>query len=344
MSSHCHFFTEDAQSHLTTITETMRRPFMFHAKFGSPSNWALDIFTLPHNAVRAECVDLYNILESIQARSNRVEFSELEEFYTWWTAFEIFVIEYFDFEADVLFSWIFSKLGEESEDIPRSGLTTTKLNSDLLLEGSLLARKEPLLESLRQINGTFELRRHVDACDVFHTILEDVNEFVPKLMEYFHLEERHLPPLVSHVHSPTAKDAITKKYVTYIKHGESPHMNIAILTRWMHKTTREKWVRSNVRGISRLFYARWEKRCNKEHGYIPFRFHRRLLRSVRNVAASRLRRRTEFGEEIEDMSFGSLASHTGSFKSLSLAVGSKGSSTPKSRRSKESARSKGKLR
>lgn len=344
MSSHSHFFTDDPQSHLTTITETIRRPFMFQAKFGSPRNWALDIFTLPHNAVRAECVDLYNILESIQARSHRVEFLELEEFCTWWTAFEMFVIEYFDFEADVLFSWIFPKGRDRAPDIPVSELIPNKMNGDLVLESSLLARKEPLLESLRQINGTFELRRHVDSSDVFQTILEEVNDFVPKLMEYFHVEERHLPPVVSHFHSSTVGDTLAKKYVAYIKHGEAPHMNIAILTRWMDKTTREKWVRANVRGFSRFFYSRWEKRCNKEHAHIPFKFHRRLLRSVRNVAASRLRRRTEFGEEIEDISFGSLASQTGSFRSLSLAMASKASSTPKSRRSRDKSRPKGKLR
>lgn len=329
---------------LTTIEETIRRPFLFQANFGAPPNWALDIFTLPHNAIRAECVELYNILESIQARTDNVNLSELEEFSLWWSVFDVFLIEYFDFEADVLFSWVFPNTRDTLPDESVSQVVNHKGSGELFMKSSLLSLKEQLLESLMAINNTFELRRHVDSQDVFQTVLKDVNRFVPKLIDYFRLQERHLPSLVSHFYSPSAKETITRKYVTYIRKGEAPQMNIALLTRWMNKPVREKWVRENLRGISRMMYPRWDRKCNKEHAHIPFKFQRRLLRSVRNVAASRLRRRTEYGEEIEDISFGSLASPTGSFRSLSLAINPKSSTTPKSGRSREASRSRGRLR
>lgn len=301
---------------------------MFQSKFGAPSTWALDVFTLPHNAIRAECVDLYNILESIHARSHLVTVTEIEEFTVWWTAFEIFVIEYFDFEADVLFPWAFPSNANEDDRNMSPEHLARKLHSELFLKNSLLSRKESLLDSIRQLNGTFELRRHVDIADVFQTILDEVNQFVPSLLEYFHMQERYLPAIVSQLYSEFSRDLVTRKYISYIKKGESPHMNLVLLTEWMDDNAREKWVRNNLKGYSRLMHKRWEKRCYKTHGDIAYKFHRRLLRTVRNVAASRLRRRTEFGEEIEDISFGSLPSHIGSIRSLSLAGGSRSPQRP----------------
>lgn len=334
-----------------SIPETIRRPILYFAKYGSPNTWATDVFTLPHNAIRAECIDLYNILESIHARGRQVCIVELEEFYMWWATFELFIIEYFDFEADILFPWVFSfppspnvRITDDGELVSR--VPKPKPSVDVLMRNSLLARKEVLLDGIRQLNGTFELRRHVDTTDVFETILEEVNHFVPKMLEYFHAQERHLPQLAAQLYSPSSKDVIARKYVQYIRRGESPQINLVLLTRWMDTEHRDKWVRAHVRGYGRLMYRRWERKCEKSHSLIAVRFHKRLQRSVRSVAASRLRRRTEFGEEIDDISFGSFPSHGGSIRSLSLAVGNRGfnKSRETNSRSSDTHRSKSKLR
>lgn len=309
----------------TSTIESVRRPIMYFAKFGSPSTWALDVFSLPHNAIRSECVDLYNILESIHARSHRVCVVELEEFFTWWSAFEAFIIEYFDFEADVLYPWVFPLsspsplMGDGMAGLPDAA--AHKANVDAVLRNSLLSKKDGLLDSIRQLNGTFELRRHVDTTDVFQTIVEEVNAFVPKLLEYLHTQERHLPPIAAQMYSPSSREVLAKKYVQYIKRGESPQMNLILLSKWMDSDTKDKWVKNNVKGYWRLLYRRLEKRCFKMHGMIAAKFKKRLQRSVRSCAASRLRRRTEFGEEIDELSFGSAPSYGGSVRSLSLAVG-----------------------
>lgn len=320
------------QSSAVSATDAIRRPILYLAKYGASNSWAADVFALPHNAIRAECIDLYNILESIHARGRQVCVVELEEFFVWWSSFEVFVIEYFDFEADILFPWVFSlapvsgnRIENETGLLFRSK-AKSKMNVDSLMRNSLLARKDVLLDSIRQLNGTFELRRHVDTADIFETILEEVNNLVPKLLEYFHAQERHLPQLANQTYSSSAKDVIAKKYVQYIRRGEAPQMNLVLLTRWMDSEHRDKWVRSHVRGYGRLMYRRWERKCEKSHAMIAARFHRRLQRSVKSVAASRLRRRTEFGEEIDDISFGSFPSHGGgSIRSLSLAVGNRAS-------------------
>ena len=318
-------YLNDNPNNRPSVTETIRRPILYYAKFGS--NWSLDVFSLPHNAVRAECVDLYNILESIHARGHRVSALELEEFNQWWRVFEIFIIEYFDFEADILFPTVFSHsvtAGVEDK------VLREKVNQDLLLRSSLLQRKDVLLDYVRQLNGTFELRRHVDISDVFQTVLDQVNLLVPNLLEYFHTEERHMSPILLRLRPQLSREGITKKYLHYIRRGENPQMNLVLLSKWMQPESREKWIRVNVRGYSRLMHKRWERRCDRAHGNIALKFKRRLLRSVKSVAASRLRRRTEFGEEIDDLSMGSFPSQGGSMRSLSLAT--RAASTPRNRR------------
>lgn len=331
---------------LTTIADTLRRPAIQYSKFGTLHNWALDIFTLPHNAVRAECVDLYNILESIHARSPQIVPMEMEEFNAWWVIFESFVIEYFDFEADELFRWVFPRgNGSEREigsiDIVGHHKGSTETN----IKNCLLAKKEEILQIIRQLNGTFELRHHVDVSDSFQNILKMVNSVVPKLFDYFKAQERHLPAIVSHLHPPSCKEILTKKYLQYIKNGENPQINLVLLSRWMDDDTRDRWIRSNVRVFNRIMYKRWERKCHRTHGHIAFKFQRRLIRSVKSVAASRLRRRTEFGEQIDDFSFGSLPSQGGSIRSLTLSVGQKVVQGTKMRRtSKDMSRAKTKAR
>lgn len=337
------FLTDDSKGAPTPLTETIRRPIMYQGKYGFPANWSLDPFTLPHNAIRAECVDLYNILESIHARSHSVNSFELEEFHIWWTTFDAFIIEYFDFEADVLFPWVFP--AKSSSDNAPPNLPPQKITNEIHLRNSLMSKKELLLDAIRQLNGTFELRHNVDTADVFHTILDEVSDFVPKLLEYFHVQERHLPPIVERYYTAAAKDPIVKEYVQYIKKGDSPQTNLVLLSRWMDSDVKDKWLRSYVRGLTRLLHKRWERRCNKSHGHIAYKFHKRLLRSVRSVAASRLRRRTEFGEDVDDISFSSLASQTGSIRSLNLVGQSRSQQFPKSsRRSKESNKFRSKFR
>lgn len=294
---------------------SVKRPAIYYAKYGTGSSWAMDVFSLTHNAVRAECVDLYNILESIHARAHEVCLVELEEFYVWWGTFERFVMECFDYEADVLLPWVFCA--------PALGRSSGGGDAMFRLRQQLVLRKEDLLDCIRQLNGTFELRRHVDATDVFETILSEVNGFVPKLLEYYGVQEARLPQVVCEMYAMSARDTLMKRYVQYVKRGECAGVHVVLVCKWMDDGMRERWVRSYLRGYFRMMFWRLERRCYRSHGFIASRFHGRLQRNVRSVAASRLRRRTEFGEEADDISFSSFPSRGGSIRSLNIGGGAR---------------------
>lgn len=263
----------DASSRLTKL-----HPRGMYGEFGSPSQWALDIFTLPHNAIRAEFMDLSSVLESVEVRLSCIRSYEIEELYFWWTVFEMFLVEYFDFEADILFPWVFQELRPPDRTSTETGDCIEGVRDEMGLKESLLESKESLLHSLRQLNGTFELRRHLDVTELFPMILKEMNVFIPMLTDYFNKEEELLPPIVFRSRNRSSRDRLTRTYVQYIKRGESPRMHLTLLTRWMDVEKRKKWVRANIGGLSRILHWRRDRVCYRRHMYIPDRFQRRLQR------------------------------------------------------------------
>ncbi|KAI0567255.1 hypothetical protein FGB62_3g227 [Gracilaria domingensis] len=281
-----------ADAHVNALNRSQR---LSAVKYGVNSSWVSDAYVLAHNAIKRQLLSLYEIVESIASRAHLLNEAELDQFAVWWQTFEAFVTEYFDFEADVLMNWA---------------------NADARVMAEL---KDSCLGQIRQLCGTFELRRYVDATDLFFTIVREVDAMVPKLLHYFSALHAHLSPLIRATHVPKDVVALTKLYVAYIKKGENPHVHLVLLTRWMDAATKEKWVRTYIRGLSRLLFRRWERHCVRSYVSIVTAFRKRAMREARKTAASRIRRRTEFGEDVDEISFGSIPSQAGSIRSLNLA-------------------------
>lgn len=70
---------------------------------------------------------------------------------------------------------------------------------------------------------------------------------MPKLLEYLHIEERHLQTIAQELYEASARDILGEKYVAYIKRGESPQMNLVLLSWWMDSDMRDKWIRVNIK-------------------------------------------------------------------------------------------------
>mmetsp|Transcript_19267 Transcript_19267/g.77145 ORF Transcript_19267/g.77145 Transcript_19267/m.77145 type:complete len:110 (-) Transcript_19267:106-435(-) len=64
-------------------------------------NWALDIFCITHNAVRAEFQDLFAIVTSMAHRKESVSVKDIEEVFNWWPTFAQFLVEVLEMENTV---------------------------------------------------------------------------------------------------------------------------------------------------------------------------------------------------------------------------------------------------
>ncbi|KAJ8901737.1 hypothetical protein NDN08_003943 [Rhodosorus marinus] len=87
-------------------------------------NWALDIFCITHNAVRAEFQDLFAIVTSMAHRKESVSVKDIEEVFNWWPVFAQFLVEVLEMENTILFPrW--------EETIPLAGPVSSLKREDL---------------------------------------------------------------------------------------------------------------------------------------------------------------------------------------------------------------------
>lgn len=89
----------------------VRRPAIHPAEYGHPWSWAGDTLAAWHNGLRAELVDLFNIVESMTVRRSELGDRELDEAYAWWVLFRRFLGDYWAVEHLLLFPWIFEPEG-----------------------------------------------------------------------------------------------------------------------------------------------------------------------------------------------------------------------------------------
>ncbi|KAK1861232.1 hypothetical protein I4F81_003816 [Pyropia yezoensis] len=81
----------------------VRRPAIHPAEYGHPWSWAGDTLAAWHNGLRAELVDLFNIVESMTVRRSELGDRELDEAYAWWVLFRRFLGDYWAVEHLLLF-------------------------------------------------------------------------------------------------------------------------------------------------------------------------------------------------------------------------------------------------
>eukprot|EP00183_Erythrolobus_madagascarensis_P003031 CAMPEP_0185851632 /NCGR_PEP_ID=MMETSP1354-20130828/10711_1 /TAXON_ID=708628 /ORGANISM="Erythrolobus madagascarensis, Strain CCMP3276" /LENGTH=774 /DNA_ID=CAMNT_0028552661 /DNA_START=333 /DNA_END=2657 /DNA_ORIENTATION=+ len=113
------------------------------ASFGE--SWAVDVFSLPHNAIRRDLIDLYDMLESMYMRKRVLDVPlEIAMVFEWLRTFRSFLLRYFECEEQVLFPWI------ESRCIVMADMSrAVRLGTKSLLTGMLnaLFRLESILSN-----------------------------------------------------------------------------------------------------------------------------------------------------------------------------------------------------
>lgn len=85
------------------------------AEYGK--RWDMDLFILPHNALRAEVVDMISILEGMARAGLNLTLEQIQMFSSWWTVFEAFLAAYFALEDAVLLPWAYQATTPREQDI-----------------------------------------------------------------------------------------------------------------------------------------------------------------------------------------------------------------------------------
>ncbi|KAA8496479.1 hypothetical protein FVE85_0208 [Porphyridium purpureum] len=226
----------------------LKEPVLIPAPYGE--KWSMDVFALPHNALKRELLDLYKILGSLQRRMIDLRHSDIDDFYNWWEVFEAFILDYFDMEEKIVFPWIQSR-------IPL-GKTKFSQTQRSILKGRL----SKLMHDVDECEYKFS---YLPAGEVLPRLLQCMDKFSPRLLEYLGEQERRLPRALDKKFAAADKAVLDQKLMDYMMQAKYTNELVTIMTRWLNDAQLKEWKRTNLKGTARLSYTMWKNSLYKNH-------------------------------------------------------------------------------
>lgn len=258
----------------------IRVPVIAMAEYSGPvskTKWYIDCFTLPHNAVRRECIDLYEIMAGMARYQGNGDITrdDIDDFEDWWKTASLFFKCYFDMERTVLFPWI-------------DGIKAREWDLQVALR-KMRTMKDKLREQLCKIDDVWNEKTFKDAGEMYGLLYRAVDEFVPRLMNYFADQEVLLPAMVREFYKLEDRLQVDKEMVQVFMGGEltrrnkeEAHHNLILLIRWIANPRQLRaWIGKNLNSNARAMYATWYSMYQEEH----FQLVKRVRNRTRNGLA-----------------------------------------------------------
>lgn len=242
----------------------IRVPVLVLAEYSGPvskNKWFIDAFTLPHNAVRRECIDMYDIIMALARCSPDADVTrdDMRDFHSWWTTTEQFLKCYFDMEHEVLFPWV-----------DAAGSRDWELQMAL---GKMRTMKDGLRAQLDDVRKAWQGLQSQPVGDLFCTIYKAIDIFCPRIMNYFSDQELLLPQIVKGFYRIEDRLAMDKDMLAVYmgdtltrKNKDLAHHSVVLLVRWMSNPRQLRaWIAKNLNSTGRSSYGRWHALYENEH-------------------------------------------------------------------------------
>jgi hypothetical protein len=125
------------------------------------TSWSVDVFVRVHNGVRRECIDLYNMIDSMQRGIQELRSNDLILFFRWWDNFTSYVDTALTLDKKVLLPWAESasdyplpkEVGAEACNIARESMCNMTKSFDVVF--NQLARFTQYSSSSKQLSATY---------------------------------------------------------------------------------------------------------------------------------------------------------------------------------------------
>mmetsp|Transcript_1011 Transcript_1011/g.1911 ORF Transcript_1011/g.1911 Transcript_1011/m.1911 type:complete len:556 (-) Transcript_1011:430-2097(-) len=189
-----------------------------------------EFFVIPHNAIRRELFDFYDMLVKIHDLQYRLPRASLIDFQNWWRTFYLFLKDYLDFEKQVLYPLLDDMISEDN-------------SGNLDLETARLREKKSVFLDLLPDLNFYITMDSVGSAKLFSSVIPLIEKFSPLLVEYFLDEERSLPPLMTLYMTPEDVRLAKLDLVDFMLSGRDPENSLIILSRWIESEKQLKdWV------------------------------------------------------------------------------------------------------
>lgn len=245
----------------------IRVPVLAMAEYSGPvskTKWYIDAFTLPHNAVRRVCIDVYDILMALARCGGDADITrdDMKEFHTWWVVADGFLKCYFEMERKVLFPWV-------------DGAGSKDWEFQMALR-KMRGMKDTLHEQLEDINATWQDMETTSPGEQFAKVYRAVDIFCPRMMNYFADQELLLPAIVKSYYRLEDRLMMDKDMLLAFlgeplnrKNKDAAHHNVVLLVRWIANPRQLRaWVAKNLNSTGRASYNKWHSLYEAELGHI----------------------------------------------------------------------------
>lgn len=241
----------------------IRVPVLTLAEYSGPvskSRWFVDAFTLPHNAVRRECMDLYDLIIGIArlCAPDDVMSDDISSFYDWWEVCSRFIRCYFEVERKVMIPWV-DKVSSKADGQVKMAMRKMR------------GMKETLKVQLSQVDEAWVNRDEQSAAETYGRVYNAVDAFVPRLMNYLADQEILLPAIVRDHYTIEDRMKMDKELIAeFIKsdsnNSSGSNHNIILLSRWMTNPRQLRaFINKYLPTSSRNTYPKWIELFESEH-------------------------------------------------------------------------------
>eukprot|EP00186_Timspurckia_oligopyrenoides_P004456 CAMPEP_0182443112 /NCGR_PEP_ID=MMETSP1172-20130603/1926_1 /TAXON_ID=708627 /ORGANISM="Timspurckia oligopyrenoides, Strain CCMP3278" /LENGTH=953 /DNA_ID=CAMNT_0024638279 /DNA_START=95 /DNA_END=2956 /DNA_ORIENTATION=+ len=226
-------------------------------------------FSLLHNALRSEIIELLVILSLFEENLAHVIPWHASAFFTWFTEFKSFVEHAIAVQDEVLYPW----------------LETGYINESTLQPDLRRKRVNDFMEKFNQVEKQQGLFFGGGAKNVFQRIHENVNDVCQCLLEWMQFTERELQLLPCFILSPLPR--IDSRVFAFFMQSKQAALMLPMYLHWMESSALGKaWMMRNITGTSRVIYKIWRKGAERSHFRMAFVFCETLIRTKMSKVAA----------------------------------------------------------
>lgn len=246
------------------MVSSMGQPSILLTPYGT--DWALDIFALPQNAIRHEVDNLYTILMAIAQKKQMLTMKDLDRLTLWLTMFRSFVEKYLDLQEMLIYPWIERESKPIVGDLSRQKRGEARNNIFKLLQIVYDTPKMAPGKYPRPLLWYFypELRKNVD-------------KLVSALLTHLATIENTLPQLLKRIYQPKDSQNMRKDIVDGFHSNPYKREHVVLLGKWLqlpqYRRHYRHWKSENIRGTRAVSFQEWETLYDRGHGSIVRRFH-----------------------------------------------------------------------
>jgi hypothetical protein len=214
------------------------------------TSWSVDLFARPHNGIRRELIDLYNMVDSLQRRIAEVRSGDLRTFFLWWDVFESYFDAALKANSQLLIPWA---CGNGTIPAAVNGVVQAAVNTHMI----------EMRKGFRTVVDQIA-RRPPD--ESLAKIIKGLTHIHP-IFEYVEAIENNLPEIAEANHSMKDGLQMEKRVVAFFFKTGDPELrryHVAVLARGMTEEVESAWTK-RIPSLVRFNSWMFKTRFNAEH-------------------------------------------------------------------------------